>query len=154
MSMSRDTRTQLIDDIMTIASWSHSVVGAQLAEIDTVNVLIGDGANVLTTGIKAAIHVDFNGLITGSYVHEFDGTTGSVVLGIDKSPYASATAPVFTSIVASAPPTISSARYAADTTLAGWTQQINRGDVLRFSVTSVTAFTRLLLALRVRRLEP
>jgi hypothetical protein len=152
--MQQDTSARLIDDILTIASWSRSVVGAQLAEIDTINVVIGDGSNVLVAGIAAAIHVDFNAWITGSYVHEFDGVTGSVVLGIDKAAYTAGSAPTFSSIVASAPPTISSARYAIDETLTGWTQQINRKDVLRFSITSVSAFTRLLLALRVRRLEP
>jgi hypothetical protein len=77
-----------------------------------------------------------------------------VVLAIDKAAYAVGSAPTFTSIVASAPPTVSSARYAIDETLTGWTQQINRRDVLRFSITSVSSFTRLLLALRVRRQEP
>jgi hypothetical protein len=125
------------------------------AEVDTINVVIGDGLVVLTTGIKAALRVDFNAVITGSFVHEFDGTTGSVVLDIAKSPaYVVGVAPTFTSIVASAPPTITSARYAEDTTLTGWTTDIARGDVLRFSVTSITSFTRLLIALRIRRLEP
>jgi hypothetical protein len=124
-----------------------------LAEVDTINVIIGDGTTVLTTGIKAALRVDFNAIITGSFVQEFDGTSGSIVLAIARAP-AYTTTPTFTSITASAPPTVTSARYAEDTTLTGWDTRINRGDILRFSVTSVSTFTRLLIALRIRRLEP
>jgi hypothetical protein len=50
--------------------------------------------------------------------------------------------------------TIVSARYSEDFDLTGWTTNINRGDVLRFAVTSSTTFTRILIALRLRRLEP
>jgi len=122
------------------------------AEVDTINVMIGDGVAVLVAGVAAAIRVDFRARITGSFVQEFDGTSGSVVLGIAKAvPGAS---PSFTSIVASAPPTISSGRYAADEDLVGWTTPIDRGDLLRFSVTSATSIKRLLIALRIRRLEP
>lgn len=144
----------LIDDLTTIRQWAQGGRQVPYPEIDTINVLVGDGANVLTSGIKAAIHVDFNALITASYVHEFDGLTGSIVLAIDKAAYVTGAAPSFTSIVGSAPPSMTSARYAADTTLVGWTRQINRNDVLRVSVTSQTNLTRVLLALRVRRLEP
>jgi hypothetical protein len=122
------------------------------AEVDTINVIIGDGVNVLTAGVGAAIRVDFRARITGSFVQEFDGTSGSVVLGIARAQAGSS--PSFVSIVASAPPTISSGRYGADETLAGWTTSIDRGDLLRFSVTSATSIKRILVALRIRRLEP
>jgi hypothetical protein len=144
----------LLDDLTAIRRWSQRLPPTEMAEIDTINVIIGDGQNVLTTGIKAALHVDFNAFITGAYLHEFDGTTGSVSIGIAKAAYSVGSAPTFSSIVGSAPPTITSARYAEDETLTGWTTRINRQDVLRFSVSSVSAFTRLLIALRVRRLEP
>jgi hypothetical protein len=116
--------------------------------------LIGDGAAVLVPGVAAAINVSFNALITGAYIFEFDGTVGSVVVGIEKATYVVGGTPSFASIVASAPPTISSARYAEDTTLTGWTHNIYRGDVLRFSITSASAIQRILVALRIRRLEP
>jgi hypothetical protein len=122
------------------------------AEVDTINVIIGDGVNVLTAGVGAAIRVDFRARITGSFVQEFDGTSGSVVLGIARAQAGSS--PSFVSIVASAPPTISSGRYGADETLAGLTPSIDRGDLLRFSVTSATSIKRILVALRIRRLEP
>lgn len=122
------------------------------AEVDTINVLIGDGGTVLTAGVAACIRVDFLARITGSFVQEFDGTSGSLVLGIAKS--APGASPSFASIVGSTPPTIASGRYAADETLTGWTTSIDRGDLLRFSVTSATSIMRVLVALRIRRLEP
>ena len=146
--------TTLIDDLSIIRQWSNSSPAVASPEIDTINVIIGDGSTVLTTGVKVALRVDFNAIITGAFVHEFDGTTGSVVVGIGSAAYVAGFTPTFTSIVASAPPTISSARYSEDTTLTGWTTTINRGDVLRFSITTVSSFTRLLICLRIRRLEP
>lgn len=124
------------------------------AEVDTINVVVGDGVSALVAGVAAAIRVDFLARITGWFLHEFDGTTGSVVLGIAKAQYEVGFTPTFTSIVASAPPTISSARYGENSVLPGWDTALNRGDVLRFSVTSAASITRVLLALRIRRLEP
>jgi len=144
----------LIEDLLAIKQWSQRPAGQDTAEVDSINVLIGDGVNVLTAGIAGALRVDFRARITGSFIHEFDGLTGSIVLAIDKATYAIGSAPTFSSIVASAPPTMTSARYAADTTLTGWTTDIARGDVLRFSITSQANLKRVLLTLRIRRLEP
>jgi hypothetical protein len=149
------TMTQRIaEDVAIIRSWSQGGRAVPYPEIDTINVVIGDGANVLVAGIAAALRVDFNALITGAYLIEFDGVSGSVVATIDKASPAVGSAPSFTSIIGSSPPTLSSARYSADETLAGWTTQIQRGDVLRFLISSATAIKRILVALRIRRLEP
>ena len=145
--------SSLLDDLTAIRRWSQNLPPIDIAEVDTINVIIGDGVNVIGTGIAAALRVDFNANITGSFLHEFDGTTGSIVLDIKKALY-TGSSPSFSSIVASAPPTISSGRYAADTTLTGWTTAINRGEVLQFSVTSASTVKRILATLRIRRLEP
>lgn len=134
---------------------TRDIIAAQqslAAEVDTINVLIGDGASVLVPGVAAALRVDFRARITGSFVQEFDGTSGSVVLDIAKAQ--PGPAPSFASIVASTPPTIASGRYGADDILAGWIVDIDRGDLLRFSVASASAIMRILVALRIRRLEP
>ena len=144
----------LTDDLTIIRSWSFGSQGVAAAEIDTINVVIGDGASVLVAGIAAALRVDFNAYITAGYVHEFDGTSGSVSISIDSATYAVGSAPIFTSIVASAPLVIASARYGENLTLTGWTRAINRGDVLRFSITSATSIKRVLVTLRIQRLEP
>jgi len=152
--MTRPVPAQLLDDLVRIRQWSQRAQGGDAPEVDTINVVIGDGANVLVAGIAAALRVDFNARITGAYLIEFDGVTGSVVATIDKASPVVGSAPTFVSIIGSSPPTITSGRYSADETLAGWTVQIARGDVLRFLVSSATAIQRILLALRIRRLEP
>lgn len=45
----------------------------------------------------------------------------------------------FTSIVASAPPTLSSQKCVTNTTLTGWTKTVAEGDYLKYVVTSCTA---------------
>lgn len=122
------------------------------AEVDTINIILGSGVGVIATGVAGALRVDFRAKITGAFLQEIDGTTGSIVVAIAKAP--GGATPSFTSIVASAPPTITSARFVENTTLTGWTTLIERGEYLRFSVTSVTSFTRMIVALRITRLEP
>ncbi len=128
------------------------IVPLGTAEVDSIDILVGDGATVLATGLSAALRVDFQAEITGSFLQEIDGTTGSVTISIDKAP--GGPSPAWTSIVGSTPPGFTSGRYAADELLTGWTTMINRGDVLRFSVASVSLIKRLLITLRIRRLEP
>lgn len=146
------SKPDLADELRAMRRWSHRARPVQVAEVDTINLVIGDGTNVIATGIQAALRVDFNARITGSYLQEIDGTSGSVVMDILKAQ--GGATPSFASIVASAHPTISSARFYVDETLTGWTMKIDRGDYLRFNVTSVTSFTRLIVSLRIRRLEP
>jgi hypothetical protein len=153
--MTQSSMTQrLTEDLAIIRQWSQGGRGVPYPEIDTINVAIGDGTSVLVAGIGNALRVDFNAIITGAYLIEFDGITGSVVATIDKASPVVGSAPSFTSIIGSSPLNLVSGRYYADETLAGWTVQIARGDVLRFLISSATAITRILVALRIRRLEP
>jgi len=55
------------------------------AEVDTINVILGDGVTVMHPGIGAAIRVDFRARITGFFLQEFDGTTGSVGVVVEQS---------------------------------------------------------------------
>lgn len=77
--------------------------------------------------------------------------TGSIVIGISKSSYSGFPGSL-ASIVASAPPTLSSAQKSTDSTLTGWTTSVAANDVLRFSVTSASAVTSVTLSLKVKRL--
>jgi hypothetical protein len=130
------------------------------AEVDSALMLLagssstfgGDAAATIGTGIAGCWSFDFQARITGWYIQEFDGITGSITLLLEKATRgASAT---FSSIVASSPPTVSSGRYAENATLVGWDDFIDRGALLRVSVTSATSITRVLFGLRIRRLEP
>jgi hypothetical protein len=137
-----------------VRGWSHRARPVELAEVDDALVNIGDGANVISTGIQACWMFDFRARITGWFIQEFDGTTGSVVLDLGKS--ARGSTPSFVSIVASAPPAITTGRYSDSdlVPMTGWTLNIERGELISLAVSSVSSFKRLLIALRIRRLEP
>jgi hypothetical protein len=78
--------------------------------------------------------------------------SGSIAFDIWKDTYANFPPVVGDSIVASAPPTISTATKAQDTTLTGWTTTLAAGDILRFYVDgAVTDITRCTLALSLNK---
>lgn len=107
-----------------------------------------DGAgSVLTTGVKSYIYISVPCTITSSTL--LADQSGSCVVDIWKAAYSSFPPLVANSIVASAPPTLSSAQKSQDTTLTGWTTPINAGDVLAFNINSATSVTRINLALKV-----
>src|SRR5262245_11006152 len=124
--MTQAAVSSIAADLAVIRSWTEAHPGVSAPEVDTINVVIGDGANVLVNGIGAALRVDFNAVITGAYLIEFDGITGSVLATIDKAAYAVGSAPTFSLIIGSRPLNLISGRYYEDTLLTGWTLQIMR----------------------------
>ena len=121
------------------------------AEVDSINVIIGDGVAVIVAGVAAVLRVDFRARLSGAFLQEFDGTSGSVAVAVARS--VGGAAPSWATI--SSGLAISSGRYFADETLSTWPDTyIDRGDYLRFSVTSATTIKRVHVGLRVRRLEP
>lgn len=126
-----------------------TIATAQVVQAVSINMIIGNGVDVIATGVAGALRVDFDCIITGSFLQEVDAVTGSIVLAIHTSP--GGASPSWTLINASAPPTISSARFSEDEVLTGWTTTIAAGTYIRWSVTSVSSFTRILSVLRVTR---
>jgi len=107
-----------------------------------------DGAgSVLTTGIAGQLYFPFACTILGATL--LADQSGSVVVDIWKTPYSGYPPDSGDSIVASAPPTITTAEKSQDTTLAGWTVAIDAGDTLMFNIDSVASITRLTIALQV-----
>lgn len=105
--------------------------------------VIDGGGIAFSTGVAGVLYVPF--AVTLKSVTLLADQVGSVQLDIKTGTYANyATG---TSIVAAAPPTISAAIKAQDTTLTGWTTAIPAGNFLQFSVTSVATITRLTIAL-------
>jgi hypothetical protein len=148
---------QLIDDLLTIRSWAMPPQGPEQAEVDSINVIIGDGANPIVAGVAAAIRVDFRCVVSGCFLQEFDGVTGSITLTVQRAQ--GGAAPTWVQISPTTPamaiPTITSGRYFADNNAIHWTgQPLARGDYLRFVVASAATITRVHVALRIRRLEP
>lgn len=105
----------------------------------------GNGT-ALTTSYAMELYVPYACTITANTL--LADQSGSVQLGISKCAFANFPASL-TSIVASAPPTLSAAQSSQDTTLTGWTTAISAGDVLKFTVTSVSTITRLSCVLTV-----
>ena len=143
---------QLVDELKAIRRWSQRASPGKTPEVDTVNVVVGDGVNVLAAGVAAAVRVDFRARITGCFIQEFDGTSGSVSIDIQRAQ--GGNAPSFASITPATKPGISSGRYFSDLVVTGWTTDINRGDYLRYSIVSATSIKRINIGLRIRRLEP
>jgi hypothetical protein len=151
--MTQSSMTQrLTEDLAIIRQWSQGGRVVPYPEIDTINVVVGDGVNAMTPGIATAIRVDFNARITGCFLQEFDGNSGSVSIDIQRAP--GGASPAFVSITGVANPAIVGGRYFADETLDGWTTGINRRDYLRYVVTSAATIRRVHVGLRIRRLEP
>lgn len=112
-----------------------------------------DGAgSVITTGTKGFVLVPKTGTIKSVTVLSTDAsaTAGSIVIDVWDAPYSSYPPTVANSIVASDPPTLSSANKSQDTTLTGWTTSVTKGDVLGFHVNSASTVTRVTLIIEIQ----
>jgi hypothetical protein len=132
-------------------AWDTVAVGDLPATAREVSLpyIIGDGVNVITTGVKGYIEVPFACSIIAARL--LGDASGSIVIDIWKDTYANLPPTVGDTITASAKPTLSSAQKSQDTTLTGWTTSITAGDWLGFNVDSVTTLKLVTLALTLRR---
>lgn len=117
------------------------------AQTGALNLVIDGGGSVITTGLHGDLIIPYDCTIVGSYLSA--DQSGSIVIDIWKKAFASFPPLIANTIVASAPPTLSSAASASDVTLTGWTVACLAGDVLRYNVNSATTVTRILLSLKV-----
>jgi hypothetical protein len=119
------------------------------AELVALPIVIGNGSDVITTGVKGYVEIPFAGTIVAARLLAFQ--SGSIVIDIWKDTYANLPPTVADTITASAKPTLSTAQKAEDTTLTGWTTSITAGDWLGFKVDSITTCTQVTLSLTIRR---
>lgn len=115
----------------------------------TIGIIIDGGGSPLTTGQKGFIEVPFSCTINRSTL--LADQTGSVVVDVWRVPYSSFPPSSANKITASAPPTISSAQTAQDSTLTGWTTSLSAGDILAFNVNSAATIQRATLSLLVTK---
>jgi hypothetical protein len=134
-----------------IRNWTQRTRPTDKAVVVTVPFLIGDGVAVLTTGIKAVLPIFFNARIISIAIQEFDGHTGSVTLDIGK--FTGGLTPVIVSLIGTggAVPTINTGRYYFDDVLGNWNTTIVDGEYISLAVSTISVFTRLSVALRLRR---
>lgn len=118
----------------------------------TVSLLIGDGTNVISTGVQSGcLSCPITGTITKVRLLSSDPsvTSGSIVIDVWKDTYANYPPTVADTITASAKPTISSATKSEDATLTGWTTSVTAGDIFRFNVDSVTSLKAVTIEITV-----
>jgi len=106
------------------------------------------GGSAITTGSGTKVNVvaPISGTITSNTM--LADQSGSCVIGISKSNFAGFPGSL-TSIVASAPPTLSSSQKSTDSALTGWSTSVTAGDILQFSVTSATTVQRVTVSLQI-----
>lgn len=105
------------------------------------------GGSALAAGITRFVQVPFSGTITGWTV--LADVSGSVSVGVSKGTYAAY--PTVSSIVASAPPSMTTAQKNTSTTLTGWTTAVTAGDIIVFTLSSVSTVTVLNVQLQITR---
>lgn len=137
----------LVDDATAAAQ--VTTLGLDNTKIGAIGITIGDGTNVITTGVKGYFPVPF--ACTINNVTLIAKESGSIVIDIWKDTYANTPPTDADSITASAPPTISAAAKSQDTTLTGWTTSIAAGDVIGYNVDSISTITLVTLVLKVTK---
>jgi hypothetical protein len=126
-------------DVLTTSN-SPSVGGVR-----TLNAIVDGSGSVLETGVAGDYFIDSDCTITKWTL--LADQVGDVVVDIWKVPFGSFPPDVGDSITAADEPTLSGEDHADDIALTGWTTEISAGDCLRFNIDSVSAITRLDIAL-------
>lgn len=114
-----------------------------------IEIILGDGSNVLTTGFKGFIEAPFD--FTIEAVTLVADVSGSCVIDIWKDTYANFPPTVADTITASAKPTLSSAQKSQNTTLTGWTKTVTKGDILGFNVDSASTVKQITISIRGKK---
>jgi hypothetical protein len=128
------------------------VLGVNGSSAQTAIEFVMDGGGVsLTPGLKGYLEIPFDCIINRITI--LGDQTGSVVLDIWRTPYASfspGTHPVAGDTITGLP-TIASGLKFQDSVLLGWNVGISAGDVLAFNLNSVSGFQRLTVSLKVTK---
>lgn len=101
-------------------------------------------SGTITTGFKGVIRVPVACTIVAWTL--MSDVAGNIAFDITKDAPGT-TYPPTTSIVAAAPPTLTANDFNGDATLTGWTTAVDAGDVIGFTVTSVSGVGRATLQL-------
>lgn len=121
----------------------------QFGRYVTMNFIIDGGGSAISTGIKGDLFTNFAGRIDGAYL--LADQDGSIEVDIWVANYNNHPPTVANTIVASAPPTLSTEDSYRDLTLTGWTRYFAAESIFRFNVNSASTVTRVTLALKIWR---
>jgi hypothetical protein len=133
----------------TLNSASNIYVNNTQVNVGAIGITIGDGVNVITTGVKAYIPVPYACTVTE---WEVDGKeSGSIVLDIWMDTYANYPPTVADTITGSDKPTLSLVQKNKSTALTGWTTALPLASCLAVNVDSVSTVTQITLLLKVTK---
>jgi len=140
-----------------VASGSGAIVKKTLAETKTIlgivahsellrkaTAVIGDGVNVITTGIKGGFEVPCTGQITAARVMSLDATSGAIAISIWQDQYADGVPTAADSV-----DTFSIAASGTQSQETGLTIPVTAGDWITFNVDSVTSMKLIAIALTI-----
>jgi hypothetical protein len=113
----------------------------------TAGITIDGGGSVPTTGSKGYVQIPFAATIVAWTL--LADASGNAQITVKKCAYSGF--PTTSSIVASAPPKLTSQQKNTDATLTGWTTAIAASDILEFVLDSASTVKRLNLILELQR---
>jgi hypothetical protein len=116
-----------------------------------IQVVLGDGLNVMTPGVKGDVEVPYNCEVVGWSIYEGTGTAGTIVVDVWRDIYANFPPTVGDTITGSEKPALSAAVRNQDVSLTTWTKTLNKGDVLRFNVDSAATLKQVTVCLKCKR---
>lgn len=111
----------------------------------SINFIIDGGGSAITTGVKGFVEIPYNMTITGWQV--FGDQSGSIVVDVWRSTYATFPPVVGGTIAGTEKPTLSSSQVNQDLTLSTWTTALSSGDVIGYNVDSVSTVTRVTVSI-------
>jgi len=112
----------------------------------TIEVVIGDGVNAITTGVAGDFEVPFNFVPTGWTI--VADASGSIVVDLWKDTYANFPATVADTVTGTEKPTLSAAQKNQDLTLSTWGTSWTKGDWVRVNVDSTATVKRVIISIR------
>lgn len=112
-----------------------------------ITVVIGDGINVISTGTKGYLPIDFSCTITGWKI--VSDAVGSIVVDVWKK--AGAVPADADRIAGSQKPNLGGAQLASDFSLGTWTTAVTAGDIFGFEVESCSGIKQVTLNIRATR---
>lgn len=133
-------------DLLTLNEHSHDLIDiVDTSTTQAINIPFGDGGGTPPLGVYLDISLPNSGTFTKWRIEGtkfLSGSTGSVSFGLWKDSYDNFPPVVGDSIVASAPPTLSSAAASESSTLTGWNSTFAAGDVVRVSIDSASTISQ------------
>lgn len=145
-----DSPTGVGGDLFNVDAAGNVAGAGKITALNLVRsfgVTFDGGGSALVAGTKLAFRVPTDGTVIA--VTSTADVSGSSVVDIKKCTLGTYPGSL-TSIVASAPPTLSLAQVVKDSTLTGWTTTISADDMLEFSLTSSTTITKLVVSIDVK----